>query len=156
MDALPPTDAMAAPPVNNARNRRGRPFAPGQGGRPKGARNKRSLLVETLMADDTEAITKVVITKAKKGDLTACKIVLDRIAPPRKGRPISIRLPAITDAGSTLAAHTEVMRAVASGRLSLDEGEALCGMLAGRIKLIEVVDHADRIRALEKQVGVRK
>jgi hypothetical protein len=143
-------------PVKNAPKTRGRPFGKGNDGRPRGARNKRTVLVEALMADDAEAITKVVITEAKKGDLTACKIVLDRIAPPRKGRPISIRLPAITDAGSTLAAHTEVMRAVATGRLSVDEGEALCGMLAGRIKLIETVDHALRLDALERKAGLRK
>jgi hypothetical protein len=107
------------------------------------------------MADDVEAITEVVITKAKAGDLTACKIVLDRIAPPRNGRPISVAIPAVSDAKSVLDAHSAVVRAVATGKLSVEEGESLGSLLAARIKLIEAVEIAARIEGLERKVGLR-
>jgi hypothetical protein len=113
------------------------------------------VLVETLMANDGEAITKVVITKAKRGDLAACRIVLDRIAPPRKGRPISVAIPDLTDLASVLHAHAEIMRAVASGELTPDEAEPICAMLTGRVKLIEVIDHGVRLEALERKAGLR-
>jgi hypothetical protein len=150
------TVATMSLPVKNAANtRRGRPFGVGNGGRPKGSRNRRSVLVEALMADDVEAITKVVITKAKKGDLTACRIVLDRIAPPRKGRPISVVIPAVTDAKSVLDVHAEIMRAVAAGELTPDEAEPICSMLTARVKLIETVEIAARLEALERKAGLR-
>ncbi len=41
--------------VNNPRNTRGKPFQPGNPGRPKGSRNKRTLLAEKIMAEDLES-----------------------------------------------------------------------------------------------------
>jgi len=68
-----------------------------------------------LMANDTEAITQVVITKAKKGDLTACKIVLDRIAPVRTGSTVNFPLADLVDARAVLDAHGAIMRACSRG-----------------------------------------
>ena len=42
---------------NNAVNTRGRPFAAGNPGRPKGARNKATLAVEQLLDGEAEALT---------------------------------------------------------------------------------------------------
>ena len=76
-------------------------------------------------------------------------------APPRKSRPISVVIPAVTDARSVLDAHAEIMRAVAAGELTPDEAEPICSMLAARIKLIETVEIAARIEGLERKVGLR-
>ncbi len=50
-------------------------------GKPKGARHK-----TTLMQDDAERIVNAVITAACNGDMTAAKIILDRICPPREAQ----------------------------------------------------------------------
>jgi len=50
-------------------------------GKPKGARHKTTLLAERLLLDDVEKIVNAVLTAARNGDMTAAKIILDRIAP---------------------------------------------------------------------------
>jgi hypothetical protein len=82
--------------------------------------------------------------------------VLDRIAPPRKGRPISVTMPTVTDAKSVLDAHAEIMRAVAAGELTSDEAEPICSTLSARVKLIETVEIAARIETLERKAALRK
>src|SRR5712691_6144293 len=51
---------------------RGRPFEPGQSGnpsgRPKGARNKATLVVEALLENEAEALTRKVIDLALAGN----------------------------------------------------------------------------------------
>lgn len=79
------------------RKQRGRPFPKGRSGnpagRPKGARNKATVLAEQLMADDAENVVRAVVKAAKRGDMAAARIVLDRIVPPRKGRPVKFTVP---------------------------------------------------------------
>ena len=74
-------------------------------GKPKGARHKTTLLAERLMQDDAERIVNAVITAACNGDMTAAKIILDRICPPRRSRPF--HLPAIERDEDSLAAKQE-------------------------------------------------
>ena len=68
-------------------------FQPGNRGRPKGARNRSTVLAEKLMADDVKSIIEAVVAAAKGGDMTAARIVLDRLAPVRRGRPVQFDLP---------------------------------------------------------------
>jgi hypothetical protein len=55
---------------------------------------------------DVDAIVRAVVDKAKKGDLAACKLVLDRIAPAPKSRAVSLPLPVLGeyDGASTIIA----------------------------------------------------
>src|SRR5215218_4900464 len=52
-------------PRKNARKTRGRPFRPGNPGRPKGARNKTTLAVDALLDGEAEAITRTAVEMAK-------------------------------------------------------------------------------------------
>ena len=53
-------------------------------GRPLGSRNRATLLMESLMADDAEAIGRKAIEMAKGGDLAAIRLCLDRLALSRR------------------------------------------------------------------------
>jgi len=107
----------------------GRPFEPGQSGnpsgRPKGSRNKATLAVEALLDGEAEAITRKAIELAKKGDLVAIRLCLDRIAPPRKDRPIPFALPALDRAGDASASLATIVTGVASGELTPGEAGEL-------------------------------
>jgi hypothetical protein len=46
---------------------RGRPFQPGNPGRPKGARNRTTLAAEALLDNEGEALTRKAIELAMKG-----------------------------------------------------------------------------------------
>jgi hypothetical protein len=65
--------------------RRGRPFEPGKfghpAGKPNGTRHRITMLAEKLMQNDTEAVVRAVVEAAKGGDMTAARLILDRIVP---------------------------------------------------------------------------
>src|SRR4030095_7662499 len=88
----------------NAANTRGRPFQPGNSGRPKGARNKTTLAVEALLDGEAEALTRKAVEVALSGDVTALRLCLDRIVPARKDRPVMFTLPKLETAADAVKA----------------------------------------------------
>ena len=99
--------------TENSERKQGGRFQPGQSGnpagKPKGARHKTTLLAEKLMQDDAEAIVKAVLDSAKSGDMTAARIVLDRIAPARRDNPVSFELPKIESADDAAKAMASLV-----------------------------------------------
>src|SRR5919202_930055 len=87
-------------PAQNAPRRRGpgRPFEKGNPGKRPGTRRRTSVLAEALMAESAEDVIRAVITAAKGGDMTAARIVMDRLAPIRRGRPVAFDLPEVEGA----------------------------------------------------------
>lgn len=65
----------------NGRETDGR-FAPGNSGRPAGARHKTTLAIEALLEGEAEALTRKAIELALAGDMTALRLCLERIARP--------------------------------------------------------------------------
>ena len=128
-------------------------FKPGQSGnpagRPKGARHATTVAVEALLEGEAETITRKAIEAAKAGDMVAIRLVLDRICPPRKSRPIHIELPAISDAKGVAEAQQEVLRAACAGELLLDEAQVLAGLLEGRRRSLETEELEARLSELE-------
>ena len=128
-------------------------FKPGQSGnpagRPKGARHASTLAIEALLDGEGEAITRKAIEAAKAGDMVAIRLVLDRICPPRKTRPIHIELPSVQDASGVAEAQQEVLRAACAGELLLDEAQALSGLLEGRRQALETQELEARLSELE-------
>lgn len=119
------------------------------GGRPKGARHKTTLLAEKLMAAEAEAIVRAVLTAAAAGDLTACRIVLDRIVPPVKERPVCVDMPEVSDAEGARMAQGAILRAVAAGELLPSEGATLAGIVEAQRRAIETDELRQRIERLE-------
>ena len=106
-------------PDNAGRTHKGGPWVPGVSGNPEGmkagTRHRATRLAEKLMADDIEGVVKAVVTAAQGGDMQACKIVLDRIAPPCRGRPVRLDLPPIVGAADLVKALAAVADAMARG-----------------------------------------
>lgn len=136
-------------PRNNARNTRGKPFQPGNPGRPRGARHKVTLAIEALLDGQHEALTQVAIDKALAGDTVALRLCLDRIAPPRKDAPISMALPPVESAEDSLTASSAVLAAVANGEVTPDEGGRIMALLTAHRAIVETADLARRLAALE-------
>jgi hypothetical protein len=76
-----------------------------QPGRPRGARNKVTVAVESLMGEYGPQVAARVIKRACEGDMTAARLILERIAPLRRGHPVHLKLPEISDAVSVMNAH---------------------------------------------------
>ena len=139
-------------PANTGHKQSGR-FKKGQsgnpGGRPQGSRNKASLAVDTLLEGEAEAITRKAVDKALEGDTTALRLCLERLCPPRKDRPIAVKLTELAGATGTAQAQSAVIHAVASGDLTPTEGQALSAMLEAQRRALEMEDLEQRIAALE-------
>ena len=144
------------------RRGRGRPFQVGQSGNPKGkppgARHRVTVLAEKLMADDTEAVVRAVVEAAKGGDMTAARLILDRIAPPRKGSPVSFKLPIIKTAADVTKALSAVAASMASGDLTPEEANGVANVIEAKRKAVETQEFESRIVALERaaQEGHKK
>src|SRR5271169_1673691 len=134
-----------ATPRNNAPTTRGRPFAKGNPGRPKGARHRVSALAEKLMQSGAEAIVEAVVTAAKNGDMTAARIVLDRIAPARRDSTVRFDLPEIDSVDDIPSAMGAVIAAVASGEISPTEGQAIAALLGLQRQTFETAELAERL-----------
>jgi hypothetical protein len=127
-------------PINRAGDPRGKPFQRGNPGRPKGARNKRTILVEQIMARDLEAIARAVSDAARGGDMRAAALVLDRLAPIRRGRPVQFAIPAEIDANGVVGAFVSVVKAIAEGTITPEEGASVAQVLEARRKAIETLE----------------
>ena len=134
---------------NNAGNTRGKPFQPGNPGRPKGARHKTTLAIEALFEGEAEALTRKAIELAKEGDGPALRLCLDRLIPPRRDAPISIELPPVVCAADVVRASAAVLAAVAQGDISPDEAGRVMALLTAHKNIVETAELADRIAALE-------
>lgn len=98
-----------------------------------------------LRADD---ILQAVIESAVAGDMSACKILLDRITPTLKAQSMPISLPV----NGTLAGQgEEVIKATMTGQIPPDIGSMLITALANQGKLVEIQELTKRIEQLENQ-----
>lgn len=120
-------------------------------GRPKGSRHKTTLLAEKLLQQDAEAIVNVVVDAAKAGDLTAARIVLDRIAPARKDSPVSVELPPIETAADAAKVMGAVLASVGRGDVTPGEAVEISRVVDSFVKAHEANELDARIRALENR-----
>jgi hypothetical protein len=143
---------MAYEPETTGRQQDGT-FAPGMSGnpagRPAGARHKVTLAIEALLEGQHEALTQKAVEKALEGDMTAMRLCLDRLAPPRKDSPISFALPPIRTAGDTVSASSALLESVAAGEVTPDEAGRVMALLTAHKTLVEGGDLEARITALE-------
>jgi hypothetical protein len=133
---------------------RGRPFEPGNPGgpgRPAGSRNKATLVLDQIADDAGKAILEKMVEAAMGGEMRAAELVLQRIWPARKSRPIALTLPAIQSASDVVAAVGAVADAVGAGDITPDEGQAVASILEAKRRAIETVELESRIAAIEQE-----
>lgn len=134
-------------------------FPPGKSGnpagKPQGARNKTTLMCEKLMEGDAEDVVKAVIEKAKDGDVQAAKLILERLVPPRKGRPVRIDLPDVLAAMDIVEAHSAILMAASSGDITLEEASLFSGLIDGHRKAIETEELAKEVEAIKLAMKVK-
>ena len=132
-------------------------WKPGQcgnpAGKPPGCRNKATQMVMALMEGGAEEITRTVIDAAKAGDLTAARLVIERLAPPLRERPLSLPLPDTGTVAGVSAAQQAILQAVGDGEILPGEGTALAGIVESRRKALETIELEQRITALEQRHG---
>ena len=138
------------------RRRRGRPFARGNPGRPRGSKNKSTVIVETLIGNEAAALGRKAVEKALAGDSTCLKICIDRLAPRRNGRPIDVQLPAIEKPGDVVEALAAIATAVNDGEITAEEAASLVRILDSYAQAVKKQDLIARLEALEAQMKETK
>ena len=117
----------------NVENKQPHLFQKGKSGNPKGrplgSRNRASLAVDELMQGQAEKITQRAIQAALDGDMDAIRIVLARVAPPRRGRRFSIELPPADGPHGLANAMTALIGQMAAGQLSPEETQSIASIL---------------------------
>jgi hypothetical protein len=134
-----------------AANTRGRPFQPGNSGKPKGARHAATLAAEALLDSEAEALTRKAIEAAMGGDSVALRLCLDRVVPPRRERPTRFSLPQLKTAEDAAMAMSAITVAVAQGELTMGEAESMGRLVESFVRALEAGEHEQRLRALEEK-----
>jgi hypothetical protein len=132
------------------RKPRGRPFKPGNLGRPLGSKNRVTQTLEQLAEGQAEQLFEKVRELAQAGDVACLRMMLDRIWPPRKAQPVNVTLPPINSSHDALAAIAAICTALREGGLTPDEITALSSVVGRSIQVIELQDLERRVAALEE------
>src|ERR1700733_14910622 len=113
-------------------------FKPGQSGNPsgrvKGSRNQMTLAMEALLDGESEALTRKGIGLALGGDITALRLCLDRVLPPRKDRPVLFALKAIGGTHDAATAMASILAAVSSGDVTPGEGGEISRLIDSYVR----------------------
>ena len=122
---------------------------PGGPGRPR-ARDRIAALDQIVAiagSDLIEAALKV----AKDGNGRAIEMLLDRIWPARRGRPVEIEAPEIRGTPDLVPATAAVANAVLNGDVTPREGAAAARVIEAHGSMIDLVDLERRMTELEEE-----
>ena len=145
---------MTKKPKNNGRKTDGT-FAPGNalGGKTKGARHKATKAVEVLLDGQVDQLTQKAVDAALGGDMTAMRLCLERICPPRKDSPVQFAMPAMASANEAADALSGILDAVAQGEITPDEASRVASIVEVFRKTLETTELEARLSALEQAKG---
>jgi hypothetical protein len=130
------------------------PFQKGESGnpagRPRGARNRATILMQNLLADRAEAIGRKAVELAEEGDIAAIRLCMDRLAPARKDEPVIVDLPPLDTAADSVAAAATIVAAVAAaGDLAPSQAADLAKVVDIYVRALETKGFEERLAKLE-------
>ncbi len=132
-------------------------FQPGKTGnphgRPRGSRNKATLLAEQLLEGDMQAIVQAAIDKAERGKMSGIALCLTRLLPARKERGLAFDLPPINTPADAVTAMAAIASAVAAGDVTPGEAAGLSKVVEAFADILVAADLAQRITRLEAEGG---
>ena len=132
-------------------------FVPGQSGnpagRPRGSRNKKTLMLEALLDEESEALMRRVIGLAKMGDDVAMRLVFARMLPPRRERPVPLDLPRIESEADARRASADVIEALGAGEISPQEAEHVLRAIGAAAIVMHSSDLGERMKWLQERVA---
>src|SRR5262249_1656029 len=122
-----------------------------------GARNRTTLAAEALLDGEAEALTRKAINLAlTTDDISALRLCLERILPPRRERLVRFKLSPLRSAADSVKAMAEIAGAVAAGELTLGEAAEMANLVRGFIAALEASDLDERLRFVEEKINERR
>lgn len=123
-------------------------FGPGNPGKPRGTRHKATQAALALLDGEADALTRKAVEMALAGDVTALRLCLERIAPPRRDAPVQFTLPRMETARDAARAAGAVLEAVAAGELTPTEGAHLMALVETYRRTLETTEIEALVAAL--------
>jgi hypothetical protein len=106
-------------------------------------------MAERRLRGGLEAVVAAIIEAARSGDMAAARLVVDRLLPAPRDRRISFPLRPIACADDAIKASADILAAVALGRITPAEAEAVAKLLHNFIAASELREFERRLEALE-------
>jgi hypothetical protein len=129
------------------------PFRKGKSGNPAGRqpgkRNRLTEVAQSLLDGEAERLSRKAIELALDGNAVALRMCLDRVAPIRRGRPMTFDIGPLNSAADLAAAQLAVADAMCSGQIFPEEAAAATNVLEQVGAAHERQELENRIAALE-------
>lgn len=119
-------------------------------GRPRGARNRTTILMQSLLEANAEAIARKAIDLATGGDLAAIRICFDRLAPARKDDTVAFELPPLKSAADSVNAASTIVDAVGAGELTPSQAAELAKVVDIYVRALATQGFEERLAKLER------
>lgn len=138
-------------PDTDGRDQRGRFQCGRRKGRPPGAKNLVSGVIDDLINANVEAIAQTIINKALAGNITAATAVFrTKVAPAReRSEPIIFKLPPLKSPRDSIAALAEIAAGATDGRINVEAATGLVALIREFRQAFMVESQEARILALE-------
>ena len=136
--------------------KRGRPFEPSNKfgrGRPKGSRNKRTLLLQELLDEHAPALMRKCLVMALQGDGPLLRLLLGTKLPRPLDAAVKIgRLP-LNTTDELSHAHRTVLNKLTSGLITPTQAQQIDALLESHRRFLETENLAKRLQSLEDLHG---
>src|ERR1035441_9582343 len=86
-------------------------------GRPAGSRNKATLACEQLLEGEAEELIRMLVKRAKEGNIQALGMCLDRLLPARKERCINLESRPVESLQDLPIQFQDITSAIVDGRI---------------------------------------
>jgi hypothetical protein len=126
---------------------------PGGPGRPRSTVSRGAVELDEIGADAGKQLLQVMMDKALEGDTRAGELLLARIWPSRRGRPVEIESTPIKAPDDYVAAAADVTNAVMRGEMTPHEGRAVSSLLELQVKAIDMARITRQIEELKERVA---
>jgi len=102
-----------------------------------------------LFEADRDGIIQTAVLLARRGDIGALRLCLERIAP--RG-VINLDIPKIESVADVPRIIAQLVELVASGRVAPSEADELSAVLNRYVSSVQATDHELRLRSIEKSI----
>ena len=124
---------------------------PGGPGRPRGSRNKSTLILEAIARKGGPGVVRAMMRKATAGDVPAARLMMPRFWP--AGTFVEFDLPPVTDAAGVADAQACVLAAAGNKELSLEQADRYSKIIENRRRALETAEIERNLREAEEVMG---
>ena len=133
--------------------KRGRPFEPGNKfgrGRPKGSRNRKTLILQEMLDEHAPALLRRSLVLALQGDGPLLRMLISAKLPRVADSPVKIGHLPVSTADELLQSHQAVLTKLGSREITPTQALQISELLNTHRQFLETHDLANRILALEQ------